>query len=136
MKIRRTIVLLAVASSVFAASGCSAVLPSASDAADVASRFSSAVSAGDAAAACRLLSPGALAEVQSSSGGSCEDTILTLDLPAGGAVVRDETYGRAAFVELQGDTVFLTIAAGQWSVRAAGCTPNGDAPYDCLVKGD
>ena len=33
------------------------------------------------------------------------------------------------------DTVFLAVFPGGWRVVAAGCTPHGDRPYDCVVQG-
>ncbi|PPF81304.1 hypothetical protein C5B96_10385 [Subtercola sp. Z020] len=136
MRIRHPLALLAIIASAAAATGCSAALPSAAAAADVASRFSAAIATEDGAAACGLLAPGALHTVEEATGASCPTGILSLDLPSGGPAVGDEAYGRAAVVRLENDTVFLTIAGGQWAVRAAGCTPNGDAPYDCTVTGD
>ena len=34
-----------------------------------------------------------------------------------------------------GDTVFLLRFPDGWRVSAAGCTPQGEAPYDCEVQG-
>ncbi|MFB7172425.1 hypothetical protein ACFCYM_16585 [Streptomyces sp. NPDC056254] len=46
-----------------------------------------------------------------------------------------EVYGRMALVRAEGDALFLSLFTGGWRVVAAGCTPRGDAPYRCLVKG-
>jgi hypothetical protein len=136
MRIHRSLALLALVASAGAVSGCSTALPSGAAAADAAARFSTAIAAQDGEAACGLLAPGALSAVEEATGSTCSASILSLGLPGGGQSVTDEAYGRAAVVQLQNDTVFLTIAGGRWAVRAAGCTPNGDAPYDCTVKGD
>jgi hypothetical protein len=50
-------------------------------------------------------------------------------------VLGTKVYGRDAFVEFEHDTVFLAASEGGWHVTAAGCTPNGEAPYTCEVGG-
>jgi hypothetical protein len=35
---------------------------------------------------------------------------------------------------LTGDTLFLTRTAAGWKVAAAGCTPQGEAPYLCRLE--
>ena len=56
-------------------------------------------------------------------------------LPDPGAVQRVEVWGDTAQVHLAGDTVFLLRFPDGWRVSAAGCTPRGDAPYRCEVRG-
>jgi hypothetical protein len=67
---------------------------------------------------------------------TCEDHLRNLQIQEPGTVTRTEIYGRAAFVEFEQDAVFLAAAEGGWKVTAAGCTPNGDAPYTCEVGGN
>ena len=38
-------------------------------------------------------------------------------------------------MRLDKDTLFLARFDQGWRVTAAGCTPHGDLPYDCTVKG-
>ncbi|MBD8044784.1 hypothetical protein H9638_13300 [Arthrobacter sp. Sa2BUA2] len=86
-----------------------------------------------------MLAPGTLeAALQTESGGarSCPDTLAAVDLPAAGAAVSSQAYGRNAQVVFENDTVFLTLADGMWKVMAAGCTERGDRPYSCLIEGD
>jgi hypothetical protein len=101
----------------------------------VAEDFSEALSGGDFAGACELLTPAAVSELESSSGQPCDAALESLGVPAGGAVVRVESWGRAAITEMEEDTVFLARTGETWAVRAAGCTPVTDAPYDCIVTG-
>jgi hypothetical protein len=114
-------------------SGCS---QGAASPAGTAEDFEAALGGGDFATACELLTPAARAEVEDTSGQPCEDALPTLELPGGGAVVHVEAWGRAAIAELEQDTLFLARTGEAWAVRAAGCTPVQDAPYDCTVTGD
>ena len=57
------------------------------------------------------------------------------NIPDAGQVRRVEVYGKDAVVHLEKDTVFLARFDDGWRVTAAGCTPNGDRPYDCDVRG-
>lgn len=108
--------------------------PSADDAASVAQRFSEAVAAGRGAEACALLVPAA-EKAAAEEGGSCATGVLALGLPESGAVLDEQATGRAAFVELEHDTVFLAVSGSAWRVRAAGCVEQGDAPFDCVLEG-
>ncbi|KZF09153.1 hypothetical protein A2J03_03150 [Rhodococcus sp. EPR-157] len=63
------------------------------------------------------------------------DGIVGEDLPAAGSVIDVRAYGRAAQVRMDTDTVFLTIADGEWKVTAAGCRPEPGGPYDCVIEG-
>jgi hypothetical protein len=109
--------------------------PSAGDAAAVAEAFSTAVAEGRGADACALLVPAAEEQAAAASG-DCATDVLGLGLGAAGGVVSQQAYGRAAFVVLEHDTVFLAVSGDEWRVRAAGCAEQGDAPYDCALEAD
>jgi hypothetical protein len=89
----------------------------------------------DATAACTLLAPATISELEKGSG-SCAKGVAGADLPAGGGLREVEVYGLDAIARLDGDTIFLARFADGWRVTAAGCTPQGDGPYDCDIKGD
>ena len=84
--------------------------------------------------ACGLLAPQTLKELEDSQG-SCPSSLPGLDLPRAAAVRRTEVYAKDAIVRLDKDTVFLARFDQGWRVTAAGCTPHGDLPYDCTLKG-
>jgi len=115
-----------------ALSGCSQGMASP---ADVAADFDQALAAGDYATACALLTPEAVSELESGSGQSCANALQSLGVPVGGTVEHVEAWGRAAIAEMEQDTLFLARTGETWAVRAAGCTPVPDAPYDCIVTG-
>jgi hypothetical protein len=50
-------------------------------------------------------------------------------------VVESSVWGDEAQVRLSDDTLFLTHTSAGWKVVAAGCTPNGDLPYECRLEG-
>jgi hypothetical protein len=87
---------------------------------------------GDPSARCALLAPATLAAVERD--GPCVAAVGT-PAPSGGQVLQTSVWGDEAQVRLSGDTLFLTRTGGGWKVTAAGCTPNGDLPYDCRVEG-
>jgi hypothetical protein len=88
-------------------------------------------------AACSLLAPETLKELESSEG-PC-DTALPDQLQGSTGGTRSaeaEVYGKDAIVHLGNDTVFLARFRDGWRVTAAGCTPQEPGrPYDCKVKG-
>jgi hypothetical protein len=43
-------------------------------------------------------------------------------------------WGDNAQVRLTGDTLFLTRTDAGWKVAAAGCVPQGEAPYLCRLE--
>jgi hypothetical protein len=99
-------------------------------------RLLSAVTADDGAAACAVLAPDTVAELEKSAGKTCADAVLEEDLPAPGAVTTVDVYGQWAQVALDDDTLFLAAFRGGWRVVAAGCTARGDdRPYDCTLQG-
>jgi hypothetical protein len=87
---------------------------------------------GAPAVRCALLSPAALATVERR--GPCVAEIAA-SAPTGGEVQQSSVWGDQAQVRLSDDTLFLTRTSAGWKVAAAGCTPNGDLPYECRLEG-
>ncbi|WP_210508922.1 hypothetical protein [Naasia sp. SYSU D00057] len=112
--------------------GCSGAMASPATAA---ADFEAALGGGDYGAACDLLTPEAVTQVESGSGQACPDALAMLGIPPGGEMASVQAWGRAAIVELDGDTLFLARTGESWAVRAAGCSPVPDGPYDCTVEG-
>jgi ketosteroid isomerase-like protein len=94
-----------------------------------------AVAAGDGEAACAILAPDTLAELEESSGTTCADAITEEDLPEPGPVQTVDVYGQWARVVTSNDTVFLGAFGDGWRVVAAGCRSRGERPYDCRLQG-
>jgi hypothetical protein len=115
--------------------GCASAGERATAAAAVATRLLTVVAGGDGAAACAMLAPDTVSELEQSAGKPCARAILDADLPAPGSVTRADVYGQWAQVRLSDDTVFLAVFPGGWRVVAAGCQPRQDRPYDCVLKG-
>jgi hypothetical protein len=114
--------------------GCSTIGPSAADATSTAAVFRQAVDAGDGGAACELLNEPARENVESSTDADCETGILGLEL--GDQDVRStDVYGRSALVQSSTGSVFLTVVGSAWKIRAAGCAPVKDAPFECAIEG-
>lgn len=93
-----------------------------------AQRFLSAAGQGQGAQACGLLAPEAARSLD-----DCEKEIVSMGLRAG-AIRGAEVWGDEAQVRLDGDTLFLHRFPDGWRVRAAGCRPRQDMPYECEVE--
>jgi hypothetical protein len=96
-------------------------------------RFLDAVSRSDTRAACALLTTRARDDLVVSSGRPC-----TRALPAarlGGTVKSEDTWSDQAVVNTDDGSLFLTEFDSGWLVSAAGCAPQTDAPYRCVVGG-
>jgi hypothetical protein len=106
------------------------------DASSVAARFLAATGRGDTQAACALLTPQTRADLQASDGQSCEEA-LPADRLRGTVTEATpvDVWSDQAQVNAEGGAVFLTEFDSGWLVSAAGCAPNGDAPYRCVVGG-
>lgn len=122
----KTVPLLAL----LAVGGCA---PSSAGAGSAAQDFRKALADGDSSAACSMLTPHLHEEA--SAQGTCEEQLESLQLPASGEAVKTETYGRNAMVEFDDDTVFLTVSGSGWQVTGAGCTAQGESPYNCELGG-
>ena len=132
---RRMVLLAVVVAASLAATGCGGPGGREDAAAAVAVRLLDAVGQGDGAAACAVLAPETLAELEESADQPCAEAVLDEDLPAPGEVTGTDVYGQWAQVRLDDDTVFLAVFPGGWRVVAAGCQPRGDRPYDCALQG-
>ena len=102
---------------------------------DTAVRFLTAVSDGDGAAACGLLAPATVEEVERDSGQACAEAVTDEELPEPGTVTGADVYGQWAMVRLDGQAVFLAVFPAGWRVVAAGCQPQGERPHACAVDG-
>src|SRR3954470_15148184 len=95
---------VAVLASLLALAGCGSVSDREDGAADAAQRLLEAVAAGDGEAACAVLAPDTVADVEESSGQSCADAVLDADLPEPAEVESTDVYGQWARVVLADDT--------------------------------
>lgn len=133
MLLARTGFSLAV--SILLLSGCAG--PGAAAAAAVATRFVHEAST-DPAAACRLLAPATLSELEQSEEKRCAQALPGLGIDPARRVMRTQAFGADAQVALRNQTVFLSRFDQGWRVVAAGCTGGGsdqDIPYECPLKG-
>ena len=117
------------------ATGCSSAGPDPAQADLAAQRLHQALTSGEPAAACGLLAPATLKEVEQSAHTPCAQALADAGIPDATAVTTTDVYGTNARVVLNGDTVFLARFGAQWKVTAAGCKPRPGLPYDCDVKG-
>jgi len=101
------------------------------DASGVASQFLDATGRGDTRSACALLTPKVREDLLASDGQSCEESLPADRLH--GTVTEAAVWSDWAQVHTDGGSVFLTEFDSGWLVAAAGCEPNGDAPYRCVV---
>ena len=127
--IRQWTGVLAVAGIVGTAGCGAAAQPTVTAAAD---RFAGVVARHDDAAAYALLTDDARHDTET-FGRACPTQLA--GLPDPGAVQQVEVWGDTAQVRLAHDTLFLLRFPDGWRVSAAGCTPQGDAPYRCEVRG-
>jgi hypothetical protein len=97
-----------------------------------ATSFASAMARHDGVTACDLLTDAARRDAET-FGRSCATELATLPDP--GDVQQVDVWGDAAQARLAGDTLFLLQSPDGWRVSAAGCTPQGEAPYQCEVQG-
>jgi len=116
-------------------SACSTLGPDHSAAAEVATQFHQAISAGDGSTACSVLAPETMQELEQTGGAPCDQAVLGQDLPDAQTVQVSQAFGHGAQVLMDADVVFLALFDGQWKITAAGCHSRGDRPYDCDVKG-
>ena len=132
---RSAVAALVAVTALAATGGCGGLHPDGSAAAAVAGRFHDLVRRGDGRAACALLVRSTVEELEQSSGRTCPAAVLGAGLPRAMTVRGNDAYGRSARVLMDHDVLFLTVVGHLWRVRAAGCTADGQKPYDCKVKG-
>ncbi|MGW7333232.1 hypothetical protein ACWGIU_32480 [Streptomyces sp. NPDC054840] len=116
-------------------SGCGAAAPRVEGARDAGRAFEQALASRQYGAACDLLAPETRAQLEVDEKQTCAKALEEQELPVSGAVNGAEVYGRQALVRADGETLFLSQFTGGWRVVAAGCMPQEDKPYQCVVKG-
>jgi hypothetical protein len=106
------------------------------DAEAVAERFHAALAERDGATACEQLGEDTVSALEQQEERPCEEAILGLDLPEGGAAARaDVEVTDASVVISSGGTVFLDEHPEGWRISAAGCRPKApELPYDCELE--
>lgn len=119
-----------VVASLILASGCSV---DTGPPARTAERFYAALAADRPDEACALLAP-KTAEKLPDPGQTCGQALDELGLSGGGPAGAISLWGDEAQVKLGEDTLFLHRYSGGWKVKAAGCQPRGEQPYDCEVE--
>jgi hypothetical protein len=107
------------------------------DAAAVAERFHAALDEGDGEAACAELAEETRSKLEQQEKAPCDEAILELELPRGGAAASTDVYLTTASVSLaEGGTTFLDDFDQGWKVSAAGCVPTApEQPYECELEG-
>lgn len=98
------------------------------EAATVAERFLAAAAHEDNDAACALLTPRTRADLS-----PCAQSLPADQLT--GTALHTDAWSDWAKVDTDDGTLFLTEFDSGWLVAAAGCQPNADAPYRCVVGG-
>jgi hypothetical protein len=101
---------------------------------DLATRFESALAANDGHTACALLARQAVRRIDDLRPEGCPSVLPTLGLPTG-RPTGVQVWGDTAEATSDHDTLFLRRLPEGWRVIGAGCTPNGDAPYQCKADG-
>ncbi|MDX2564454.1 hypothetical protein PV371_33050 [Streptomyces sp. TX20-6-3] len=127
--------LLLVGAAVLALAGCGAPAARQDAAAAAGAAFEAAVMAGEHVRACELLAPQTREQLEQDEQNACATALASQELPRTHGVRGVEAYGRQAMVRMAGDTLFLSLFTAGWKVVAAGCTPQPDKPYNCLLKG-
>lgn len=120
---------LAVLMLVLAGTACAVDTASPARAAE---RFHAAISAHQEEAACGLLAR-KTADRLPDPGQTCADALRGLRFGPAGQVTEVSVWGEDAQVRLAGDTLFLHRFTDGWRVKAAGCRPVRDLPYECEV---
>lgn len=120
----------AVAMVLVVTAGCATQETSARSSAE---EFTQALSGGDAAAACALLTPAARRTIERQSGRECGE-IITVALKPQRMITGVTVAGGQAQVKQGPETLILANEGDRWLVTAAGCriSPVG---YDCTVDG-
>lgn len=122
------VALTVLAASAVACSGADTAAPG-----DAAERFHAAIAAHQEEAACGMLAR-KTADKLPDPGQTCADALRDARLGPGGKVTAVSIWGDEAQVRLAGDTLFLHHFTDGWRIKAAGCRPVHDLPYDCEVE--
>jgi hypothetical protein len=101
---------------------------------DVATRFESALAGNDSATACSLLAGAAVRRINDLRPEGCAAALAALGLPVG-PPASVQIWGDTALAKSAHDTLFLRRLPEGWRVIGAGCTPHGEAPYQCKADG-
>jgi hypothetical protein len=106
------------------------------DALATAERFQQALGDGDGGQACAQLDEDTVSKLEQQRGAACDEAILELELPTGGAAARTTVYVTSASVTLaEGGTLFLNEAEDGWEIASAGCRPTApELPLDCELE--
>ncbi|MFD7631866.1 hypothetical protein ACFV7Q_38685 [Streptomyces sp. NPDC059851] len=131
----RNVLFLLCALAALAACGSSAPAARQGAAGRAGLAFAQALAAGDHLRACGLLAPSTRRQLEQDERQDCPQALAAEQLPVAGGLRDVRAYGRQAMARMTGDTLFLSQFADGWKVVAAGCTPQRDRPYECLVKG-
>lgn len=115
--------------------GCGAPASRLEGAGQAGRQFAQALADADYPRACALLAPRTRQQLEEDQHEPCVFALHGEELPAAGEVRGTDVYGRQALLRLRGDTLFLSQFDNGWKVVAAGCTPQGDKPYRCSLKG-
>ena len=121
----------AVAAFAIATAGC-ASQGERDEAAGTATRFLQAAQDGDAETACALLTPRTRDDIVTEDG-PCPSALPANELT--GTVTGADTWSDWAKVDTETGSLFLARFESGWLVSAAGCRPDENAPYHCLVGG-
>jgi hypothetical protein len=129
--VRIPLVCLAAALTVLGGCGSSA---QAQPVLDVAARFESALAANDSQTACSLLAGAAVRRINDLRPEGCAAALPALGLPTG-SPASVQIWGDTAQARSGQDTLFLRRLPEGWRITGAGCTPHGEAPYQCKADG-
>src|SRR5207237_9632777 len=104
------------------------------DARATARQFLTALDQRDGQAACDQLSEQTSSALEDAKEKPCEQAILELGL-GGKGVAHTRVNLENAQVDLaDGNAMFLSQYGDGWLIKAAGCEPRPDAPYDCVLE--
>ncbi|SDZ56281.1 hypothetical protein [Herbiconiux ginsengi] len=132
---RGVVLLTSLVGSALVLSGCASLAPDGAAAQRVTETFLTAIADGDGATACQQLNDSARETVENETDAGCAEGVLALNIETEAPASSGEVYSRAAFVETGETAVFLTPGDDGWLIRAAGCTPMAEGPFDCLLDG-
>jgi hypothetical protein len=103
------------------------------DATATVQRFFAAIEGDDAASACAQLTPRTRQDIETSEGKSCAEALPTDQLRPG-KITGADVWSDRAQVDTSTGVVFLAEFDSRWLIAAIGCTPEDEAPADCVVS--